>query len=285
MRRGPSAIGHARDRTTRIAARARLGLFALAFAGLVQAGDALAGNTLRGAAVPSASAIPSAAAAAAAASAATRVNDPALTRAFDAIRAAQAAQDAARAQASGNSLVRNGLGPGGLELSTDDPIVGASAPEQTTPSEVTIKQSAPRAILTWKRFDVGSATEVHFDQTAGNADAPSWVALNRVTDPNAAPSRILGSIRAEGQVYLINRSGILFGAGSSVNVATLLVSGLDIAGATVAARNDLFLNGVLTSLTFTGPGGVVALDARKTTDPAGDMVDVTRVVDDSGAPV
>jgi filamentous hemagglutinin family protein len=257
MRRASAATRLTTDEATRSAQRARIGLIALAVTGLVQAGDALAGNTLRGGGVPSASALPSASAAAAAAA---QVNDPALTRAFDAIRAAQAAQDAARAQASGNSQVRNGLGPGGLEISTDDPIVGASTPEQTTATEVTIKQSAPRAILTWKRFDVGSATEVHFDQTAGNADAPSWVALNRVTDPNAAPSRILGSIRAEGQVYLINRSGILFGAGSSVNVATLLVSGLDIAGPTVAARNDLFLNGALTSLSFAGPGGGVALD-------------------------
>src|SRR5262249_2345110 len=58
--------------------------------------------------------------------------------------------------------------------------------------------------------------------------ASQWIALNRVTDPLASPSRILGTIKADGQVYIINRNGIIFGGASQVNVGTLVASALPI---------------------------------------------------------
>ncbi|MEQ1771212.1 MAG: filamentous hemagglutinin N-terminal domain-containing protein, partial [Devosia sp.] len=39
---------------------------------------------------------------------------------------------------------------------------------------------------------------------------------------------MLGSIRADGQVYVINRNGIIFGGASQVNVSTLVASSLPI---------------------------------------------------------
>ena len=69
--------------------------------------------------------------------------------------------------------------------------------------EVTVTQSQQKAILTWQKFDVGANTDLHFDQTAGGSAVASWSVLNRVLDPTLAPSRILGSIRAEGQVYVL----------------------------------------------------------------------------------
>src|SRR5262249_2366114 len=44
------------------------------------------------------------------------------------------------------------------------------------------------------------------------------------------PSQILGSIKAEGTVYLINQNGIVFGGSSQVNVNSLLVSSLPFMG-------------------------------------------------------
>src|SRR5208337_101258 len=37
-----------------------------------------------------------------------------------------------------------------------------------------------------------------------------------------------GTLRADGQVYLINQNGILFGPGSRVNVNTLIASSLNV---------------------------------------------------------
>jgi len=142
---------------------------------------------------------------------------------------------------------------------------GASLPvEQGTAdgrTQVTITQSQQKAILTWQKFDVGQQTDLHFDQTAGGAGAGSWIALNRVLDPSLAPSRILGSIRAEGQVYVLNRNGILFGGTSQVNVSTLVLSGLDIVGGDARFRAGIVAD--QTQPTFGGlPPGVVGGSIR-----------------------
>ncbi len=210
---------------------------------LILAPSAMAGPLLRpaGAPVPGS---PAAAAAAtreaqAAQSFARQANDS-LVRASQALRAAP-------------SSVPNGLTPGGLEIvpgASGNPELwsGASLPTQSPNGQrtnVVISQDRPKAILTWQSFNVGRETDVHFDQTAGGDSAQDWIALNRVTDPSARPSQILGSIRAEGQVYLINANGIIFGGSSQVNVNSLIASSLDFYGATLHDRNQHFLNGIL----------------------------------------
>ena len=110
---------------------------------------------------------------------------------------------------------------GGLSQSVDG--------DQTT---VTIKQTAASAIANWSSFNVGRNTILYFDQSGGNSPAGnSWAVLNRVTDPSAAPSQILGQIRAEGLVLVINRNGIIFGGSSQVNVGSLVASAIGITDA------------------------------------------------------
>jgi filamentous hemagglutinin family protein len=65
--------------------------------------------------------------------------------------------------------------------------------------------------LNWDRFDIGSDASVTFNQP----DAASRV-LNRIW--SADPSVIMGRLNANGEIYLINQNGILFGNGSQVNV-------------------------------------------------------------------
>ncbi len=84
-----------------------------------------------------------------------------------------------------------------------------------------------------------------FDQSTGTAadGSNNWVALNRVNDPSGVPSQILGQIKAEGSVYLINRNGIIFGGASQVNVDTLIASSLNLFSNDINASNKRFLNG------------------------------------------
>jgi filamentous hemagglutinin family protein len=201
---------------------------------------------------------PAAAAAAARAaqnaeSAARQANE-ALVRASQALQRFRAQQDVARAAANAApSSVPNGLTPGGLVIipgASGDPELwsGASLPSQSSNggrTSVQIYQDRPKAVLTWQSFNVGKETDVHFDQTAGGDSAQDWIALNRVNDPSARPSQILGSIRAEGQVYLINPNGIIFGGSSQVNVNSIIASGLDFYGATLHDKNEHFYNGIL----------------------------------------
>ncbi|MEO8616191.1 MAG: filamentous hemagglutinin N-terminal domain-containing protein, partial [Luteolibacter sp.] len=170
------------------------------------------------------------------------------TRALDAVRAMQtAARNAALNSAAQNAgqnpknptvtlpNVPNGLGVDGL-LATggnDHPTnwTGANAPTQTLngdKTEVTIKQTTQQALLGWQTFNVGKKTTLTFDQTAGGENASQWIAFNKISDPTGNPTQILGSIKATGQVYIINQNGIIFGGSSQVNARGLTVSSLPI---------------------------------------------------------
>ena len=84
-----------------------------------------------------------------------------------------------------------------------------------------IRQQSETAILNWKSFDLGRKQAVRFLQPSSSA-----VALNRIQQ--ADPSQILGRVSANGQIYLINQNGFVFGRNSSVNANTLIASTLDI---------------------------------------------------------
>jgi len=170
----------------------------------------------------------------------------ALARTTRAIASVQAMQNAARNLAVKNvnnlgldpnhpgaqlPVVQDGLTPGGLDI-IGTPR-GAKAPAQAivdSHANVTVKQTAQQAFLTWKTFNVGRNTTVTFDQSAGGASAGEWIAFNEIKDPSGSPSQILGQIKAAGQVYVINQNGIIFGGTSQVNVHTLVASSLPIDG-------------------------------------------------------
>ncbi|WP_213737826.1 filamentous haemagglutinin family protein [Bradyrhizobium sp. dw_411] len=190
-----------------------------------------------------------------AAIAAAKRSQYSLSRTTQAIQAMRAAQDVAHALArSAPPSTFQGMGPNGLvpvanPNSTTDGLtdwIGASQPVQTPgTSDVTIHQTQSSAILSWNSFNVGSNTTLTFDQQ-GNA---SWVALNRVVG-NASPSQILGTIKADGTVLIINQNGIIFGGGAQINTNSLIASTLEVGRAidtttntirTLAQRNQEFL--------------------------------------------
>ena len=112
--------------------------------------------------------------------------------------------------------------------------------EKTGARKVTVHQMEDKAIASWETFNIGEKSWVYFDQQ-GNTD---WQALNRIYDQN--PSQIFGKLTADGQVYLVNQNGILFGGTSSVNVHSLAASSLNV-------DNDTFLNLTNSSeITFDG---------------------------------
>ncbi len=215
-------------------------------------------------AAPSAAAVAAAQSGAQEAARAARDANNALKRATLAIQAMQSTQQAARdaARAALNAMPGvNGLGVGGLQIgagvrrpdgSIDTNLwEGANLPTQFNDGDrtkVDIKQTQQKAILTWDTFNVGGKTDLRFDQSAGGADAKNWIALNRVLDPSAAPSKILGSIKADGQVYVINGNGIIFGGASQINVGTLVASSLSLS-------NEQFKAGIATQLYLYNDGG------------------------------
>ena len=81
-----------------------------------------------------------------------------------------------------------------------------------------------------------------------NQPARSAVALNRILDQN--PSQIFGKINSNGQIFLINTHGIIFGATAQLNVGGLMASTLDL------TPND-FLAGNYSLNAVGGGAGVV----------------------------
>ena len=179
-----------------------------------------------------------------------------LARSTQAFQGMQGAQAAARASAAALNNVANGLVPGGLEVlaGSEARWDGADAPAATGNS-VNIKQNSAQAVLHWKTFNVGRDTTVNFDQSQGGADAGKWIAFNKVFDPSAAPSQIRGRINAQGQVYVINRNGVIFGGTSQINTRGLVASSLPVNDNLV---RDGLLNNKDAQFIFSGlrvPGG------------------------------
>ncbi|MCD8481677.1 MAG: filamentous hemagglutinin N-terminal domain-containing protein [Verrucomicrobia bacterium] len=131
--------------------------------------------------------------------------------------------------------VPNGLGTGALQpvagaVAGSGLWTGAELPEQHQELSgivrVNVRQNAAQALLNWETFNVGAQTHLHFEQQQGGVEQPNWVVVNRVQDPSTYPSQILGTMSAPGQVYVLNRNGILFDGTSQVNVRSLTASSL-----------------------------------------------------------
>ncbi len=223
----------------------------LAIGMMLVSGDGAHARALNGGSTaPSAPNIASDAAAYAAqqAAAAAKQTQNSLARAARTIQDIQGMQAAARAAAAAQQTsltapvaVPNGLGAGGLLPDVPAGWSGANTPTQGVDSagqtQVGIRQTQSQAILNWTSFNVGSRTTLTFDQQ-GQAN---WVALNRVTNATA-PSQILGNIKADGHVYVINQSGIVFGGNSQVNVGSLVAAAAKI-------TDDQFLKGIYSTQT------------------------------------
>src|SRR5258708_10424066 len=114
---------------------------------------------------------------------------------------------------------------------------------------------------------MGAGGAVTFKQPGSSS-----IALNRIFQ--ASPSKIFGSLNANGQVYVVNLNGFLFGPTATVNVGSLLVSSLPL-----SLTDSNFSNGILSPLQNDKP----VFDA--TLDPLAPGVGRTSVLDLNGNPV
>ena len=90
-----------------------------------------------------------------------------------------------------------------------------------------------------------------------NQPHSSSIALNRVL--SATPSTINGKLTSNGQVWVINPSGVVFGAGAAVNVGGLVASTMDIADDDFLAGKAQFKRGSSTGAVV-NKGSITAAD-------------------------
>jgi filamentous hemagglutinin family protein len=141
------------------------------------------------------------------------------TRAAGALRAIGAGLGLSLLAGSGWALDSTALPSGGTVVQGQASI-GAPILTPAGGVSLTVTQTSQRAVTNWLNHDVGGNASVVYVQPNSGA-----VMLSRVIGGGA--SQIDGHISANGQVFLVNPSGVLFGAGAQVNVHGLLVTTLD----------------------------------------------------------
>lgn len=135
--------------------------------------------------------------------------------------------------------------------------LGTGSISTPTTGQMVIQQDTGKMAIDWQSFDIGTGNSVTFNQLNSSS-----IALNRVLGSD--PSSILGTLNANGRVFLINPNGILFGSGASVNVGGLVASTLALSNDDFSAGQYRFTgNGkpaaILNQGTITADGGAVAL--------------------------
>jgi filamentous hemagglutinin family protein len=121
-------------------------------------------------------------------------------------------------------------------------------------SSTRIDQASERAVIDWRSFGIGAADQVVFVQPSAQA-----ATLNRVTGEQA--SVILGRLDANGQVLLINRNGIVFGAGAEVNVSSLIATTSNVTNANFMAGRLVFDEPGLAGVGILNKGAITAKDS------------------------
>ena len=109
-------------------------------------------------------------------------------------------------------------------------VVGGSGTVTQSGNQTIINQLSSRLALNWSTFNLTAKESVLFKQPSRNA-----IALNRILDQNV--SEIFGRIDSNGQVFLINTHGIIFGATAQLNVGGLMASTLDLTPSNFLAGN------------------------------------------------
>lgn len=127
-------------------------------------------------------------------------------------------------------------------------------------SSTTINQSTQNASINWQGFSVGSTETVNFIQPN-----ISSITLNRVVGNEQ--SIINGSLNANGQVFILNSNGILFGRGASINTAGLVATTMSLSDADFMAGKYSFKDASYASVINLGTinitdGGYAALLAK-----------------------
>ena len=114
------------------------------------------------------------------------------------------------------ALMAQTLPGGGHEVAAGSASVTQSGPRMR------INQNSNRAIINWGSFSIGNGASVQVNQPGRNS-----ALLNRVTGDS--PSRIDGRLGANGQVFIVNRNGIVVGSQGRIATAGFVGSTLDIA--------------------------------------------------------
>ncbi|ECF7605528.1 filamentous hemagglutinin N-terminal domain-containing protein [Salmonella enterica] len=154
------------------------------------------------------------------------------------------------------------------DLPAGGQIVGGQGSISTSGNQMTIHQQTQNMATNWHSFDIGKNNTVQFVQPDSSS-----VALNRVT--GASGSQIMGTLKANGQVFILNPNGVLFGKDARVNVGGLVASTKNLSTAD-------FMKGHYTLSGSGNPGAQIVNQGSLTTSKGGYIVLAGERVSNSG---
>lgn len=131
---------------------------------------------------------------------------------------------------------------------------------------LTVTQSTPHAVINWQGFSIAGGETTRFIQPSVSA-----AVLNRVT--GFGPSRLDGSLTANGQVFLINPNGVVIGPQGRIETGGFFASTLNIPDAVFMAGGDL---------EFAGDSAAGITNLGTITAHTGDIILAARTVENSG---
>ncbi|MEI6107163.1 MAG: filamentous hemagglutinin N-terminal domain-containing protein, partial [Opitutae bacterium] len=180
---------------------------------------------------------------------------------------------ARKLRAAGSLVVVLGLAATGARAQlTGGTVVAGQATIATAPNSTTIT-AGNNSVLRWNSFNVAPSETVRFVQPGADSRVMNWIG-------GLTPSQINGSLLANGQVYLLNPSGVYFGTSAVVDVGRLYAVGGSMSkedffagrdrftNLTGAVRNDGTIRGELVALigrsvansgSIVSPGGFIGL--------------------------
>ncbi|MDX2226105.1 MAG: filamentous hemagglutinin N-terminal domain-containing protein, partial [Verrucomicrobiae bacterium] len=148
---------------------------------------------------------------------------------------------------------------------TGEQVVSGGATFNREGNTLTINTS-DRVIINWQDFSINSGEMTKFLQPGSDS-----AALNRVISGN--PSSLLGTLSANGQIYLINPNGILVGPNAQINTAAFIASTLDL-------DNDEFMKGG--DQRFFGDAASKIVNLGTISAQGGDVFLISREIENAG---
>lgn len=96
-------------------------------------------------------------------------------------------------------------------------IVDGSGNISRNGNTTTVTQTSNKMIVNWDQMNVGANDTLNFNQKSATS-----AVLNRINSVD--PTTILGSLNANGRVFIVNPNGVLIGRGANVSVGSLVAS-------------------------------------------------------------
>jgi filamentous hemagglutinin family protein len=96
---------------------------------------------------------------------------------------------------------------------------GSATFDRPEAGTLNINQNSDRVVIDWDRFDIGTDATTSFRQPRSDS-----LAVNRVTGDKDDPSQILGTLKANGNVMVLDRNGVFFGKDSTIDVNGIIAS-------------------------------------------------------------